>query len=107
MPAKHTTIAEYLAAVNPDQRAALEKLRKTIRSVVPHAEECINYGVPTFRLNGKSLVGFGAAANHCTFFPMSGHTVAEHQDDLKGFDTSKGAIRFQPGRPLPVSLVRK
>lgn len=107
MPAKPTTIAEYLAKVNPDQRAALEKLHKTIRSIVPKAEECINYGVPTFRINGKSLVGFGAATKHCAFFPMSGHTVTDHAKDLKDFDTSKGVIRFQPERPLPVSLVRK
>ena len=106
MPAKPKTIDEYLAALSEDQRSALEKLRKTIRALVPKAEECISYGVPAFRLQ-RMLVGFGATANHCSFYPMSSSTVEELRDDLKGYDTSKGAIRFQPDRPLPAPLVRK
>jgi hypothetical protein len=62
---KPRTIDEYLAGVNADQRAALEKLRKTIRTVAPKAEECISYGLAAFRLNGRPLVAFGAWANHC------------------------------------------
>jgi uncharacterized protein YdhG (YjbR/CyaY superfamily) len=105
--AKTKTIDEYLAGVTDDQRAALEKLRKTIRAAVPKAEECINYGVAAFRLNGKVLVGFGASAKHCTFYPMSGSTVAAHQDELKNYETTKGSIHFQPDKPLPAALVRK
>lgn len=103
---KAKTIDEYLAALSDDQRAALEKLRKTIRAVAPDAEECISYQLPAFRLNGL-LVGFGAGANHCAFYPMSSSTVAAHKDELKGYDTSKGTIRFQPDKPLPAALVRK
>jgi uncharacterized protein YdhG (YjbR/CyaY superfamily) len=54
------TIDEYLAGVNGEQRVALEKLRKTIRTVAPEAEECINYGLASFRLNGCPLVALGA-----------------------------------------------
>jgi len=28
-----------------------------------------------------------------------------HKDLLAGYDTSKGAIRFQPDKPLPPALV--
>lgn len=101
------TIDEYLTAVTADQRAALEKLRKTIRAAAPQAEECINYGLAAFRLNGKNLVGFGASAKHCAFYLMSGSMVAAHQKELENYDTSKGTIRFQPAKPLPVALVRK
>lgn len=101
-----TTIDEYLATVSDDKRAALEKLRKTIRAAAPDAEECISYQLPAFRLNGM-LVAFGATANHCAFYPMSASAVAAHKDDLKDYDTSKGTIRFQPDHPLPAALVRK
>ena len=107
MAAKPTTIDEYLAALSDDKRAALEKLRKTIKAVAPKAEEYITYGIPAFRLHGKALVGFGAATSHCTFFPMNGHTVQDFKDELEGYDTSKGAIRFQADKPLPVALVKK
>mgnify|MGYP006906720972 CR=1 FL=1 len=60
-----------------------------------------------FCLDGRPLVAFGAAVNHCAFYPMSGSTVEAHRDALKDYDTSKGAIRFQPDKPLPTALVRK
>ena len=105
--ARPATIDEYLATVRDDQRVALEKLRKTIQAAVPKAEECISYGLPAFRLNGRPLVCFRAAANHCAFHPMSGTTVEAHKEELKGFATSKGTIRFQPDKLIPTVLVRK
>jgi uncharacterized protein YdhG (YjbR/CyaY superfamily) len=107
MSPKPKTIDEYLAALSDDKRAALEKLRKTIKAVAPKAEECISYQIAAFRLDGRMLVGFGATANHCAFFLMSGSTVEVHKDELTGYDTSKGTIRFQADKPLPVALVRK
>ncbi len=107
MAGRPKTIDEYLAALNDDQRAALEKIRKTIKTTAPKAEECISYQLAAFRLNGRMLVAFGATAKHCAFYPMSSTTVAAHRDDLKNYDTSKGTIRFQANHPLPATLVRK
>jgi uncharacterized protein YdhG (YjbR/CyaY superfamily) len=53
MARKPTTIDEYLARVKGDKRTALDKLRKTIRAIVPKAEECISYAIPAFRLEGN------------------------------------------------------
>lgn len=103
---KPKTIDDYLEGLPADKRAALEKLRQTIRAAAPKAEECVSYQIPAFRQNGV-LVGFGATAKHCAFFPFNSTTVAAHKAELKGYDTSKGAIRFQPEKPLPAALVRK
>jgi uncharacterized protein YdhG (YjbR/CyaY superfamily) len=104
---KSSTIDEYLAGVNADQRVALEKLRKTIHAVAPRVEECISYGIPAFRLNGCSLVFFGAWANHCAFYPGSSATLKKFRDDLKGFQITKGTIRFSPDNPIPIAVVKK
>ena len=104
---KPATIDEYLASVSPDQRAALQKLRETIHTVAPKAEECISYGIPAFRLNGRSLVFFGAWTNHCSFYPGSSTTLKKFRGDLKGFQITKGTIRFSPDNPLPITLVKK
>jgi len=99
-------VDKYLSRLSDDKRAALERLRRIIRAAAPNAEECISYQIPAFRLHGL-LVAFGAAKNHCSFFPASTAVMAAHRKDLKGYDTSKGTIRFQPDKPLPAALVRK
>lgn len=100
-----STIDEYLALQDDDKRAALEKLRRSIRAAAPAAEECISYQLPAFRLHGKFLVAFGAATRHCAFYP--GGIVDAFRDELRAYDVSKGTIRFPPNRPLPTALVRK
>jgi uncharacterized protein YdhG (YjbR/CyaY superfamily) len=104
---KPRTIDEYLVGVSPRQRTALQKLRQTIRAVVPSAKECISYGIPAFRVNGRSLVFFGAWANHCSFYPGNSTTLKKFRRDLTGFQISKGTIRFTPDKPLPATLVKK
>lgn len=104
--AKPKTIDDYLAKLGTDQRAALEKLRQSIRAAAPAAEECISYQLPAFRQHGM-LVGFGATKKHCAFYLMSGSTVEAHADELAEYDTSKGTIRFPADKPLPATLVKK
>jgi uncharacterized protein YdhG (YjbR/CyaY superfamily) len=99
------TIDEYLAKLSADKRTALEKLRKAIRAAAPGAEECISYQLPAFRLNGRFLLAFGAASQHCAFYP--GTVVEDHKDELADYNISKGTIRFPADKPLPVTLVKK
>jgi uncharacterized protein YdhG (YjbR/CyaY superfamily) len=106
MTTRPQTINAYLARLSVEQRTALAKLQTAILSAAPEAEECIAYGIPTFRLGGRVLVSFGAWAKHCAFYAGSS-PVELHKGELKAYDTSKGAIRFQPDSPLPAALVRK
>ena len=99
-------VDEYLATVPKEARAALEKLRKTIKSIVPEAIEVISYQIPTFKYQGRMLVSYAAFSEHCSFFPGSG-PIEAHQNDLKSYQTSKGTIRFTTSRPLPASLIKK
>src|SRR5437660_8610487 len=101
------TIDEYFASVNANHRDALQKIREAIHAVAPNVEECISYGIPAFRLNGRSLVFFGAWANHCSFYPGSSTTLKKFRDDLKSFQITKGTIRFSSHNPLLTALVKK
>jgi uncharacterized protein YdhG (YjbR/CyaY superfamily) len=105
MTGQYRTIDEYLSVLSAEKRDALQALRRIIHSVAPAAEECISYGIPAFRLNGM-LVGFAAHANHCALYAWNATTIADFSDELKGFDTSKGTIRFTPDKPLPEAFVR-
>lgn len=107
MAKKPETIDDYLASVSPDRRAALEKLRRTIHSVLPDAEECISYSMPAFRHGGKVVAGFLATAKGCSYFPFSGTTLSTLSAELANYDKTKSALHFDPKRPLPEALVRK
>ena len=107
MPRKPTTIDEYLATVPAKQRAALQRLRKTIRSIVPDAEECISYSLPAFRVEGRVVAGFSATSKGCSYYPFSGSTLKTVARAVAGYEGTKSALHFSPDRPLPQSLVRK
>lgn len=99
-------IDSYLALVPAHLRPLLHKLRQTIRKAAPKAEELISYGMPAFRYHGM-LVYFAGFKDHCSFFPGNASLINEMKDELKGFKTSKGTIRFSVDNPLPASLVTK
>lgn len=99
-------VEAFLAELPDAQRAALASLRATIRSTVPAATEGISYGIPTFKLNGRPLVAFGAVKAHCAFYLMSTSVMDDHRDELAAYDLGKGTIRFQPDMPIPAPLVR-
>jgi uncharacterized protein YdhG (YjbR/CyaY superfamily) len=100
-------IDEYLATIPEDARATLEKMRQRVSAAAPRADESIWYQIPTFKLDGRALVGFAAFKNHCSFFPMSMAVMRKYQDELQSYDTSKGTIRFPIGKPLRAALVKK
>ena len=107
MAAKPTTTDAYLTTVSADRRVALEKLRKTILSILPNAEECISYSMPAFRYGGHVVAGFLATRKGCSYFSFSGTTLATLAADVKTYDQTKSALHFDPAHPLPVALVRK
>lgn len=107
MVSRPRTFDECLAGASPEQRATLEKMRRSIRRLAPRAEECVSYGAAAFRLDGKPLAALAAAAGHCSYYPMSGRIVAALAGELAGYDTGKGTIRFPSNRPLPATLLRK
>lgn len=101
------SIDAYLADVPEPAHSTLQRLRALIRSAAPkQTTETISYGIPAFRYLGL-LVGFGAYAKHCSFFPMSARLIDEMAAELSSFATSKGTIRFPLDRPLPAALVRR
>jgi uncharacterized protein YdhG (YjbR/CyaY superfamily) len=106
MDRKPATVDEYLAGVPDDMRAALQQLREMLRALVPNAEEVISYQIPTLRYRG-SLVGFGAAKNHCSFYVESTAVMDAFKDELASYDTAKATVHFQPDEPLPQELVAK
>lgn len=102
-----TSVEDYLAAVPEEPRAALEKLRRTIKAAAPDATETISYQMPAFKDDGRFLVSYAAFKDHCSLFPAS-HAVTEaYGEELRPYLSGKGTIRFTVEMPLPTALVTK
>ena len=102
-----TSVEDYLAALPEESRAALEKLRKTIKAAAPEATETISYQMPAFKDNGRFLVSCAAFKDHCSLFPASEAVIEALGEELKPYFTGKGTIRFHADKPLPAALVKK
>jgi len=100
-------IDQYLDALDEPRRSTLARLRQTILDILPESEQCISYSMPAFKVRGKTIAGFAAFKNHLSYLPHSGSVFPELQDELKGYVTSTGALRFAVDEPLPAPLVEK
>jgi uncharacterized protein YdhG (YjbR/CyaY superfamily) len=97
----------YLAEVPEPARTTLQKVRATIRSLVPpETSEEISYGIPSFRYKG-GLVAYAAFKKHCSFFPMSASLIETMKDSLGEYRTSKGTLQFPLDKPLPATLLKR
>lgn len=101
----YDTIDAYLEELEPTKKATLEMVRERIRAELPDAEECISYGLPAFRLEGKVLAGFGAFTQHLSYFPHSGKVLPVLAELLGDYDWATGTLRFEIDKPLPADLI--
>lgn len=98
-------IDEYIAGFPEDVQKVLEKIRKTIRKAAPDAEEIINYGIPTFTLNGN-LVHFAGFKNHIGFYPTPSG-IEKFKNELSAYEGAKGSVQFPLDKPMPLGLISK
>jgi uncharacterized protein YdhG (YjbR/CyaY superfamily) len=101
-----TEIDDYLTTLDEPKRSTLEALRRSILRVVPGAEQCISYGMPAFRVDGKVVAGFAAFKNHLSYLPHSGAVLTDVADDLAGYTRTSGSLHFAVDQPLPDDVVR-
>jgi uncharacterized protein YdhG (YjbR/CyaY superfamily) len=100
-------VDEYLRGVEEPKRGTLEALRRTILEIVPNAEQVISYGVPAFRVDGKTIAGFAAFKDHLSYLPFSGSVLPQLADELDGYTMTKSALHLPVDRPPPKALVKK
>lgn len=105
MPAEE--VDQYLDALEETKRTTLARLRQTIMDILPEADQGLSYGVPAFKVRGKTIAGFAAFKNHLSYLPHSGSVFPQMTEELKGYATSSGALRFSIDEPLPAPLVEK
>jgi uncharacterized protein YdhG (YjbR/CyaY superfamily) len=99
-------VDDYLRGVQEPNRSTLQALRGTILEIIPDADQGISYGMPAFRVNGKTVAGFAAFKNHLSYLPHSGTVLGQLAENLSGYTMTKGSLHFPVDRPLPKAVVR-
>jgi uncharacterized protein YdhG (YjbR/CyaY superfamily) len=100
-------IDRYLDAVEEPKRSTLEEMRRRILQVVPDAEQCLSYGVPGFKVRGKTVAGLAAFKNHLSYLPHSGSVLATLAEETRGYEQTGGSLHFAVDKPLPKTLIKK
>lgn len=95
----------YIANAPKDIQVILERVRATIRKAAPKAEETINYGIPTFTLEGN-LVHFAGFKNHIGFYPTPSG-IEKFKKELSIYEGAKGSVKFPLDKPIPYTLISK
>ena len=106
-PVSTADVDAYLRGLEEPKRGTLQTLRSTILEIAPEAEQLIYYGVPAFRMGGRTIAGFAAFRDHLSYLPFSGSVLSQLADELDGYTMTKSALHFEVDAPLPKALVEK
>ena len=100
-------VTAHLKKFDKSQRDALQAVRVAIAEILPEADEVIKYGIPTFAIEGKGVIGFDGYKNHNSIFPYSGSINEVLKADLAKYVQTKGSIHFDKEKPFPKALLNK
>lgn len=103
---KYKSINEYLADFDEPTQKDLKKLSETILTSVPEAKLTFSYGIPTYKINGKTVIHFAAYKNHIGLYPGP-RAINAFADKLTDYKTSKGTIQLPLDKEIPYELIAK
>ena len=102
------SVDEYIAQQPAERQPVLQRVRRTIRKALPHAEEGISYQIPAYKLSAGTALYFAGWKQHYSIYPAGKELVAAFKDDLAPYEVNeKGTIRFPLSAPVPARLIER
>src|SRR5438128_1703305 len=103
--AAHEDVDGYLADLGDGAREAVARIRRLVHEQVPGVTETIRYDMPTFQLDGRSLLHVAGWAKHVSIYPEPGGD-AELSTALAPYSSGRGTLKF-PLDDVPYDLVAR
>lgn len=104
--ASEAEILEILSKFEPDQAAALVRLRAELMKLAPGAQETIDWGMPSLRIGGVILLSYLGFQKHNSIFPGP-EVAARLGDELSGHALTKGTIHFEKFGGFKPTLLKR
>lgn len=101
-----TAIETYIETQDKTKQDRLRQIYAVIKNIMPQASEHISYQVPTFKIDNKNVVHFGAGKHHVALYP-SPDVITHFAPQLSSLHTSKGTVQFSDDKPLPLTLIEE
>lgn len=101
----YKSVDEYIAAQPANARDTLQRVRGAIRKALPDADEVISYQIAAYKVGGAVAIYFAGWKEHYSLYPATGRLVEAFEDELAGYEISKGTIRFPLDDRVPVRLI--
>ena len=109
MRIKAANPAEYMAALAPERKPHIERLRRLVRKAVPHAEEGMVWGTLGFCIDGRPFVAFASQKNYISLYLYDLYTTPalrkKHEKAFKGLKMGKSCINFTDVDKLPLDAI--
>jgi uncharacterized protein YdhG (YjbR/CyaY superfamily) len=107
MQSKATDVGTYIAEAPADRQAVLRKLRRLCRKTLAGYEEGMEYGMPSYKRDGKLQVSFASQKQYISLYALKEDVVNEFRAALKGCNIGKGCIRFSNPERIDFEVVEK
>jgi uncharacterized protein YdhG (YjbR/CyaY superfamily) len=107
MQSKAKTVDAYLKEVPIERREVVTQIRDAFLRNLKGYEECMEYGGPCYKRNGKIEAGFMSQVRSINIYILKQDVMKKNKDLLKGLSVGKGCIRFPNPRKIDLKLVAK
>ncbi|MEZ5248644.1 MAG: hypothetical protein R2713_05310 [Ilumatobacteraceae bacterium] len=96
-------VEAYLAGLDDAPARRLERLRTTLRSIVPTPTSASGTACRRWHCTARRSPKCAAFRDHCGYFPMSGSVIERAGEAVAGFTVSKGGLQFPIGGTVPTN----
>ena len=106
MISKTTDVQSYIDEVPAGRKPAIEKLRKLCKQHLRGYQECIEYGMPVYKLNGELQIAFASRRQYIAIY-VTNEIADEFRSKLPQCKIGKGCVRFTKPEKIDFDVVKQ
>ena len=107
MKSTAATVDEYFDEIPEERREVFRAMREMVRQVAPQAEESMEYGMPSYKLEGEMLCAFASQKQYLAFYFCYHDLVEQYKDRLESPNCGKSCIRYRSPKTVRLDVIEE